>query len=155
MTFLYTLWKALKTIFFIVCYYISLILAGIILYPQGTLFDMTRSEKLTLSLNIAIIAIFMVASTLVISNRLLRKKTWYSPLCVSYSYLVFGVVHFIFIYFMYKYLKVELFLHIILFSIFLMISLILGLLRIKKYDCVIEDIDDDGFVKVDKNYSKE
>lgn len=150
-TILYTFWRAIKTIFFAACYYVILILSGIVLYPQGSLFDMTRGEKLGLSLNIAMIAVFMVVSTIVIAYRLLRKKTWYTPLCVAYSYMVFGVIHFIFIYFMSKSLQVEFFLHIILFSVFLLIALILGLLRIKKYDCVSDDIDDEDLMIVDKN----
>lgn len=136
MGFGYWLSRSLKTLFCICFYYCSLFISGFLLYPRGDFLDLSRGEKLATSLGLSTIIVFFLFSVVVLVNRLVHKKTWFSQYSITFSYFVFCLSHFIFLYFMNKMIGVDFIIHSIIAVVFLIISIVMGKLCIKEKDIV-------------------
>lgn len=133
--------RGIKTIICMMFYYITLMMSGLFLFPQGVVSTLTRGDKFLSSMNIAIIFVFAICSVLVVLNRLLRKKTWYSPYSVVFSYFVFTAIHFSFLIGMNLVFSVDFGFSACIAGVFLLISFMLGKWIIKPEKCVVLEDD--------------
>lgn len=143
MGFNYWWWRSTKTIICMIIYYMSLFMGSFFWYPRGEE-ELERGAKFLMGMHDSTILLFFVFSVVVILNRLIWKKTWFSPYSVAFSYFVFLLIHFVFLFTMNQITSVDFFSHSVIGVFFMIVSVGLGKLVIKPENCVkFEDEEDD------------